>query len=67
MMSPEGDTHEENHSRHRSRRDLERAAGLCRQFDHHPQSLCTAHKETDGIKKIESALTLIGVKPMVKG
>ena len=31
------------------------------------KSLCTAHKETDGIKKIESALTLIGVKPMVKG
>jgi hypothetical protein len=31
------------------------------------KSLCTAHKEADGIKKIESALTLIGVKPMVKG
>ena len=31
------------------------------------KSLCTAHKESEGIKKIESALTLIGVKPMVKG
>ena len=31
------------------------------------KSLCTAHKEADGIKKIESALTMIGVKPMVKG
>jgi hypothetical protein len=31
------------------------------------KSLCTAHKEAGGIKKIESALTLIGVKPMVKG
>jgi hypothetical protein len=31
------------------------------------KSLCTAHKQSDGIKKIESALTLIGVKPMVKG
>jgi hypothetical protein len=31
------------------------------------KSLCTAHKETEGVKKIESALTLIGVKPMVKG
>jgi len=31
------------------------------------KSLCSAHKETDGIKKIESALSMIGVKPMVKG
>jgi hypothetical protein len=31
------------------------------------KSLCTAHKEADGAKKIESALTMIGVKPMVKG
>ena len=31
------------------------------------KSLCTAHKEPEGIKKIESALTMIGVKPMVKG
>jgi hypothetical protein len=30
------------------------------------KSLCTAHKEADGVKKIQSALTLIGVKPMVK-
>jgi hypothetical protein len=30
------------------------------------KSLCTAHKEADGVKKIESALTLIGVKPAVK-
>ena len=31
------------------------------------KSLCGAHKESEGIKKIESALTMIGVKPMVKG
>lgn len=30
------------------------------------KSLCAAHKEADGIKKIESALTMIGVKPEVK-
>ena len=101
-VAPEGDTHEEHHSRHRGRRDPERAAGLRRQFDRHPRagaqaaedgrhlslseqctalgaqfdkagatyktnknykealgmrsegkSLCTAHKEADGVKKIE--------------
>lgn len=31
------------------------------------KTLCTAHKESDGIKKIESALAKIGVKPMAKG
>jgi hypothetical protein len=31
------------------------------------KSLCTAHKQADGIKKIQSALTMIGVKPVVKG
>jgi len=30
------------------------------------KSLCTSHKETDGIKKIESPLTMIGLKPAVK-
>lgn len=30
------------------------------------QSLCSSHKEANGIKKIESALTMIGVKPKVK-
>ena len=30
------------------------------------KSLCTSHKEADGVKKIESALTMIGVKPAVK-
>jgi hypothetical protein len=30
------------------------------------KTLCTSHKEADGIKKIESALTMIGVKPKVK-
>jgi len=30
------------------------------------KSLCISHKETDGIKKIEDALTMIGLKPMVK-
>jgi hypothetical protein len=28
------------------------------------KTLCNSHKENDGIKKIESALTMIGVKPM---
>ena len=31
------------------------------------KTLCSTHKEAEGIKKIESALTKIGVKPMVKG
>ena len=30
------------------------------------KTLCTSHKEADGVKKIESALTMIGVKPAVK-
>ena len=30
------------------------------------KSLCISHKETDGIKKIEDALTMIGLKPVVK-
>ena len=30
------------------------------------KTLCTSHKEADGVKKIESALTMIGVKPSVK-
>ena len=28
------------------------------------KTLCNSHKETDGIKKIESDLTMIGIKPM---
>src|SRR5262245_46741138 len=28
------------------------------------KTLCNSHKEADGVKKIESALTMIGVKPM---
>jgi hypothetical protein len=31
------------------------------------KSLCSTHQEETGINKIESALTIIGVKPMVKG
>lgn len=30
------------------------------------KSLCTAHKEADGVKKLESALTMLGIKPAVK-
>ncbi|HSE74451.1 MAG TPA: hypothetical protein VLB05_08055 [Dongiaceae bacterium] len=30
------------------------------------KSLCSSHKQSMGIKKIESALTMIGVKPKVK-
>jgi hypothetical protein len=30
------------------------------------KSLCNSHKQSMGIKKIESALTMIGVKPAVK-
>jgi hypothetical protein len=30
------------------------------------KSLCASHKQSMGIKKIESALTMIGVKPAVK-
>ena len=30
------------------------------------KSLCASHKQSMGIKKIESALTMIGVKPSVK-
>ena len=29
-------------------------------------TLCGTHKEEEGIKKIESALTMVGVRPMVK-
>jgi hypothetical protein len=31
------------------------------------KSLCVAHKEAEGIKKIESALGMIGITPKVKG
>ena len=48
---------------HKSNKNYKEALGLRSEG----KSLCTAHKEADGIKKIESALTLIGVKPMVKG
>ncbi|MEZ5831150.1 MAG: hypothetical protein R3D05_08210 [Dongiaceae bacterium] len=30
------------------------------------KTLCTSHKETDGVKKIESALKMIGLKPALK-
>lgn len=30
------------------------------------KTLCAAHKETDGINKIESALTMLGLKPALK-
>jgi hypothetical protein len=48
---------------HKSNKNYKEALGMRSEG----KSLCTAHKETDGIKKLESALTLIGVKPMVKG
>ena len=48
---------------HRSHRNYKEALGLHSEG----KSLWTAHKEEAGVKKIESALTMIGVKPMVKG
>ena len=48
---------------HKGNKNYKEALGLRSEG----KSLCTAHKEVDGIKKIESALTLIGVKPMAKG
>ena len=47
---------------HKNAKNYKEALGLRSEG----KSLCTAHKETDGIKKIESALTMIGVKPAVK-
>jgi hypothetical protein len=48
---------------HRSHQNYKEALGLRSEG----KSLCSAHKDSEGIKKIESALTMIGVKPMVKG
>ena len=45
---------------HKNNKNYKEALGLRSEG----KSLCTAHKEADGVKKIESALTLIGVKPM---
>ena len=45
---------------HKSNKNYKEALGLRSEG----KSLCTAHKQADGIKKIESALSLIGVKPM---
>jgi hypothetical protein len=45
---------------HKSNKNYKEALGMRSEG----KSLCTAHKESEGIKKIESALTLIGVKPM---
>lgn len=47
---------------HKGNKNYKEALGLRSEG----KSLCTAHKEADGVKKIESALTMIGVKPMVK-
>jgi hypothetical protein len=47
---------------HKNAKNYKEALGLRSEG----KSLCTAHKEADGVKKIESALTMIGVKPMVK-
>lgn len=47
---------------HKSNKNFKEALALRNEG----KTLCTAHKDTDGIKKIESALTMIGVKPMVK-
>lgn len=47
---------------HKNNKNYKEALGLRSEG----KNLCTAHKEADGIKKIESALTMIGVKPMVK-
>ena len=48
---------------HKGNKNYKEALGLRSEG----KSLCTAHKQAEGIKKIESAPTMIGVKPMVKG
>jgi hypothetical protein len=48
--------------KHKSDKNINDAVALRKEG----KSLCVSHKETDGIKKIEDALTMIGVKPMVK-
>jgi hypothetical protein len=47
---------------HKNAKNYKEALGLRSEG----KSLCTAHRQADGIKKIESALAMIGVKPMVK-
>ncbi len=48
---------------HRTHQNYKEALGLRSEG----KSLCRAHKDPEGIEKIESALTMIGMKPMVKG
>ena len=48
---------------HKTNKNYKEALGLRSEG----KSLCAAHKDSGGIRKIESALTMIGVKPMVKG
>jgi hypothetical protein len=48
---------------HKTNKNYKEAVALRREG----KSLCAAHKESDGIKKLESALTMLGEKPMVKG
>jgi hypothetical protein len=47
---------------HKNAKNYKEALGLRSEG----KTLCSAHKEADGVKKIESALAMIGVKPMVK-
>ncbi|HET6621703.1 MAG TPA: hypothetical protein VFG64_17330 [Dongiaceae bacterium] len=48
--------------RHKSDKDYKEALSLRSEG----KSLCASHKQSMGIKKIESALTMIGAKPKVK-
>ena len=49
-------------AQHKTDKDYKKALSLRSEG----KSLCASHKQTMGIKKIESALTMIGVKPNVK-
>lgn len=49
-------------AQHMSNKNYKQALALRSQG----KSLCTAQKSADGVKKIESALTMIGVKPASK-
>jgi hypothetical protein len=50
-------------AQHKSDKNYKEALSL----RHEGKSLCSSHKQSMGIKKIESALAMIGVKPKVKG
>jgi hypothetical protein len=65
--SPEGverslEQFDKTEAMHKNAKNYKEALGLRSEG----KSLCTAHRQADGITEIESALAMIGVKPMVK-